>query len=71
MPVPYNNASQLDQLWTADDVAQFIARSKKWVYRMALEGRIPHISISPGTVRFDPDDIRRWVESCKEIGGNL
>lgn len=52
-------------LWTADDVARFLLRSKKWVYRMALEKRIPHIAVSTGTVRFDPDDIKQWVESRK------
>ena len=56
----------MEQLWSAEQVAKFIGRSSKWVYRMALEKRMPHISISAGTVRFDPNDIKRWIESRKE-----
>ena len=63
---PASDVSPGANLWTADDVARFVSRSKKWVYRMALQRRIPHIALSAGTIRFDPDDVRRWVDSLKE-----
>ena len=55
------------ELWTADDVARFLSRSNKWIYRMAMEKRIPHITLSTGTIRFDPQDIQQWIESRKTV----
>lgn len=56
----------MDPLWTAKEVAEFLGVSQKLVYRMAAEGRLPSIQITErGTRRFDPADMRSWVESKK------
>jgi len=35
------------------------------VARLAKRGELPSVQLPGNEVRFDPDDIRRWVESCK------
>ena len=49
--------SDLDELWTAADVARFLKTSRSWVYHRAQAGFLPCVKIG-GLLRFDPAAIR-------------
>ena len=36
------------------------------VTRLARRGELPSVTLPGNAIRFDPDDIREWVESLKE-----
>lgn len=51
-----------EHLWTVDDVASFLAISRRAVYDLAGLPRV----LLPGTrtrpiLRFDPEQVRRWA----------
>lgn len=54
-------------LLTAEDVAALLACSRKQVYRMANEGRIPALVLGDRMVRFDPAEIEAWIEASKRV----
>ena len=62
------------RLWTVRDLARFLARSERWVFRQLkrLEtepGSIPHYRLADGAPRFDPEEVRAWVrEGCPPAG---
>jgi excisionase family DNA binding protein len=35
------------------------------LYSMVSRKEIPHIRLGPRLVRFDEDDLCRWIESCR------
>ena len=45
---------------TAAQVAQWLGVSKKWIYRLSREGRIPTIRVGR-CIRFRPDAIEAWM----------
>ena len=47
--------------WTAEELAELLALSKKHLYRLAKAGRIPSYRIG-GAVRFDPTSTADWLE---------
>jgi len=49
-----------ENLWTVDDVAEFLRASRSKVYKDAKARRIPSIRIG-AMLRFDPNAVRRWV----------
>jgi len=55
----------VDRLWTFEDVAKFLALSEEHVRRMVCQRRIPSIKIGRAR-RFDPGEIRAWVQSHEE-----
>lgn len=55
----------MERLWTVKEVAELLGRSEKYVYDMALKGLIPAVRISKGTVRFDRQDLTKWIDSRK------
>lgn len=50
-----------EPLWTADDVARFLGVSSGTVRCWQRAHRLPFIKVG-GTVRFPPEEIRRWVD---------
>ena len=53
-----------DELWTLDDLAAFL-RVKVSVARFWLRSTdVPYIKIGK-QIRFDPDEIKSWVEGQK------
>lgn len=48
-----------EPLWTANDVARFLAVSPSTVRCWQRAHRLPFFKIG-GTVRFFPDEVRRW-----------
>lgn len=53
------------EIVTVKEVAEFIKVKEKTLYQWAELGQIPHIKIN-GSVRFDYEDLRKWVSSCKK-----
>ena len=49
-------------------VCDWLKISRDELERLALEGRIPHIRLPNGAIRFDPDDIDRWVRGLRRRG---
>ena len=47
--------------WTAEELADLLSISKKTVYALAKQGRIPSMRIG-SMVRFDPVATADWVE---------
>lgn len=48
-----------DGLWTVDEVAEFLSRSKRSVYQLAADGTLPVLRLG-GHLRFDPARVREW-----------
>lgn len=49
--------------WSVRDVAAFLGVSEKTVWRWHERKKLPAAKKMPGrTVRWDPDQIRRWWE---------
>jgi len=48
--------SQLPDLWTVDQLADYLGFPKSYVYRLTHERRIRFVRVGK-TVRFRPDDV--------------
>lgn len=60
------NAENKDRLWTVKDVAAFLCVSENTVRNKVAAETIPFIRVG-ALIRFDPADIRRWLEDQKEV----
>jgi len=56
----------METLLTQDEAADILKLSARQVLRLAGKGQLPSIRLPNGEVRFDPGDLRRWVETCKQ-----
>jgi excisionase family DNA binding protein len=52
-----------DRLLTAREVAEYLGLSPASVLRRWRVGEIPGFRLASNVVRFDPDEIERWLES--------
>lgn len=50
----------LEQLWSTDQTAHFLKKSKRSVQRLVASGELPVVEIG-GSVRFLPEDVRALV----------
>ncbi len=48
------------------EAARLLRMPLKRLQRLAKAGDIPHILLPDDEIRFDPDDLREWVESRKQ-----
>jgi excisionase family DNA binding protein len=55
------------RLVDAAAVAERLGVPKSWVFESARSGAIPHVRLGR-YVRFDLDDVDRWLEQCKTSG---
>ena len=53
-------------LLTRDEAADILKLSPQQVLRLANKGQLPSVRLPNKEVRFDPDDIRQWVETLKQ-----
>lgn len=53
------------KLLTVKDVAQLLNIRPSTLYQWAELGQIPSIKLN-GTLRFDLEDLTKWIESCKK-----
>jgi excisionase family DNA binding protein len=58
-------AMRPEPLLTLPQVAEFLAVSERTVKRLAAKRSLHCVRIGR-SVRFDPSDVRRWVETRKE-----
>ncbi len=52
-------------LLTDTEAADILRLTPRQVLRLAGRGELPSVALPNGETRFDPDDIRRWVETRK------
>jgi excisionase family DNA binding protein len=57
-----------DRLLTAEDVAQILGMRTDFIYRLAREGRIPHLRFGR-TLRFRAEAIETWLEEQERGNG--
>ena len=53
------------KLLDAFDAADLLRLTPRQVAKLARRGELPSVNLPGDEVRFDPDDIQRWVESRK------
>lgn len=53
-----DEAGEPEPLWTAREVAQYLAVTPKRVYELG----IPSVRLSERSVRWRPDTVRAWVQ---------
>jgi excisionase family DNA binding protein len=53
------------KLLTVDELAPSLNVCPKTLYSWAELGKIPCYKLN-GCIRFDPDEIFKWLESCKK-----
>jgi excisionase family DNA binding protein len=52
-------------LLTDSEAADVLRLTPRQVARLAKRGDLPAVTLPNGETRFDPDDLRAWVESLK------
>jgi excisionase family DNA binding protein len=52
-------------LITDSEAAEMLRLTPRQVARLAKSGELPSVRLPGNEVRFDPDDIRLWVDSLK------
>ena len=57
-----SKSNEVETLWTAEDVADFLNISLQYVYRLSREGTIPSMKIG-AALRFRQSDIESWIEA--------
>lgn len=56
-----------ERMWSVSEVAAFLNCSKQWVYKHAELGNLRCVRLG-ALLRFDPADVRRYVEEQKHGG---
>lgn len=51
-----------DHLWTENEAARFLQVSVHSVKKYRQDGKLGFLRITNGAVRFDPEEVRRFVE---------
>jgi excisionase family DNA binding protein len=51
------------RLLTVPEAARFLGLSINTVYVRCRAGEIPHLRLSAGTIRFDLDALKAWLEA--------
>jgi excisionase family DNA binding protein len=59
--VPVSSVT-VPRLLTVVEAAEFLGMSRNAIYIACREGRIPHYKVNDWSVRFDLDELRRWLE---------
>jgi excisionase family DNA binding protein len=57
----------MESMMTVRQVAELLGVHENWVYDQAASGELPSYKIG-GTRRFDPDELRDWIEQHRENG---
>ena len=53
-------------LLTARQAAKTLAISERSLYTLTKSGSIPAVRFGGRNVRYDPSDLRRWIDSAKK-----
>ena len=60
-------SGNLKRLLTVNDVMSLLGVSRSWTYEAAARGELPCIRLG-GMLRFDPDEIDRWLRQLPRRG---
>lgn len=63
--VPRHRIYEKMKLITIKEASEFFNVKPSTLYQWAELGQIPCIKIN-GALRFDIDDVKKWVDSCKK-----
>lgn len=55
------------ELWTADDLSELLRVSKSGIYNLVREQKIPRPLRIGKSMRWDRDDVMRWLNRQKEV----
>lgn len=50
------------KLLTIDQLVEFLNCSKSNVYQLVYRREIPHVKIGHRTLRFNPEEIKEWLQ---------
>ncbi|MCC6127444.1 MAG: helix-turn-helix domain-containing protein [Pirellulales bacterium] len=50
-------------------IAELLCLSPRQVLRLAKRGKIPHIVLPNGEIRFDFQDVKTWLKTCTRLPG--
>ena len=53
----------VERLWNVRDVGRLLGITPRAVYKLVAARRIPYCKPTPAQLRFDPGDVRAWLES--------
>jgi excisionase family DNA binding protein len=67
IPPPSTHPAPAPKLLTARDAAKALAVCEKTLWAITDRGEIPVVRIGR-SVRYDPQDLSRWIESRKSVG---
>jgi len=68
-PAPASSDNTAPLLWKPDEAARSLAISPRKLWAMTNTGEIPSVRLGRA-VRYDPADLREWIERNKvECGG--
>jgi excisionase family DNA binding protein len=56
-----------ERLWTVDDVADYLGVPKQTLYQWRTRGFGPAGSRIGKHVRYNPADVKSWVDSRKQV----
>ena len=58
-----------EPLLTPKQVQEMLGISRGTLYAIRLRGELPHIQVAPLTVRFDPADVRAYIDRYRRSEG--
>ena len=58
-----------EKLLTAKELSEWLSMSLPWVYKATEKGDLPFLKIGQA-VRFDPEEIKRYLESRRNLRGD-
>ncbi len=53
------------ELWTTRQLASYLGVSSETVLRRWRAGEIPGFRLASNVLRFDPDEVRAWLEGTR------
>jgi excisionase family DNA binding protein len=56
-----------DRLLTTRELASYLGVSPETVLRRWRAGELPGFRIASNALRFDPDEVRAWLERCRHV----
>ncbi len=66
--LPQERTATEPLLMTTKQAARALTISERTLYSLTKSGAIPAVRLGPRGLRYDPADLRRWIESAKERG---
>jgi len=61
-----DNKSGMKLLLSARDAAKALAVCERTLFNLTKAGEIPAVKVNKRGVRYDPNDLRAWIEKSKQ-----